>query len=100
MTQGCNAGLGRLITIRGRLPVVQPPTSSTRRHTWVVTQEDVCPGCRRCTYALMVARLGLLQAVRGCTRLWRLGALLGCISYQSVAVLAVGVLPNLAIRAL
>ena len=83
MMQGCNAELRRVITMCRRLPVVEPATSSTRRYTRVVTQEGkssvrrkhVCPGCRRCTYAFMVAQLGLLQFVRSCRRLWRLGAL-------------------------
>ena len=39
-------------------------------------RENVCPDCWRCTYVFMVARLGLLQAVRGFSRLWELGALL------------------------
>ena len=87
MMQGCDADLGRLITMCGRCAVCQPPASSTRRQAWVVTQagkeacagekrmpglrwlhrqkqqhgpkQTVCPGCRRCSYVFTVARLAL-----------------------------------------
>ena len=38
-------------------------------------ERSVCPGCQRCTSAFIIESLGLLQAVRGSTRLWRRAAI-------------------------
>ena len=39
-------------------------------------EKSVCPGCRRCSYVFTVARLAVLQLVRGSIRLGRASALL------------------------
>ena len=83
MVQGCDAHLCRLIILGGRCAADRQPASSARRHTWVVTHagkaacagKGVCPGCRRCSYVFIVARVALLRLVGGSTRLWRRAAL-------------------------
>ena len=62
--QGCDAALSRLTTACGRCPVGQPPASSSRRHTRVVTDagKAACAGKKR-----MRGLLALHLCIHGCT---------------------------------
>ena len=64
MVQGCDADLGRLITTCGRCPVGQPPVSTTRIRSWVVTQagKTACAGKKH-----MPGLPALVLCIHGCT---------------------------------